>query len=183
MLKIKSFLKLKIFYMENEILDQKSFINQIQDKIKNNKKILFISFLIIVLILCSFGLLNIYKEKENKKISEQYIQAGIFLTKENKKEDAKLIYKNIVKSKNKFYSVLALKNILEYELEKNSNEILALFTIIESINIDKEQLNLIKLKKALYLFKISKKKEGNKLLEEIISDNSIWKDTAIELSK
>ncbi len=129
-----------------------------------------------------FGLLNFYKDKENKKISEQYVQAGIYLANENK-ENAKLIYKDIVKSKNKFYSVLALKNILENELEKDENEILELFTIVESINIDKEQLNLIKLKKALYLFKISKKKEGNILLEEIISDNSIWKDTAIELSK
>ena len=129
-----------------------------------------------------FGLLNFYKEKENKKISEQYVQAGIYLVNENK-EDAKLIYKDIIKSENKFYSVLALKNILENELEKDENEILELFAIVQSINIDKEQLNLIKLKKALYLFKISKKNEGNKLLEEIISDNSIWKDTAIELSK
>ena len=129
-----------------------------------------------------FGLLNFYKEKENRKISEQYIQAGIYLVNENK-EDAKLIYKDIIKSENKFYSVLALKNILENELEKDENEILELFAIVQSINIDKEQLNLIKLKKALYLFKISKKNEGNKLLEEIISDNSIWKDTAIELSK
>ena len=168
--------------MENEILEQKSFINQIQEKIKKKKKILFVSFLIFILALGGYGLLNFYKEKENRKISEQYIQAGIYLVNENK-EDAKLIYKYIVKSKNKFYSVLALKNILENGLIKNENEILELFTIIESVNVDKEQLNLIKLKKALYLFKISKKNEKNKLLEEIISDNSIWKDTAIELSQ
>ena len=168
--------------MENEILEPKSFINQIQDKIKKKKKTLVVFFSIFILTLGGFGLLNFYKDKENKKISEQYVQAGIYLANENK-ENAKLIYKDIVKSKNKFYSVLALKNILENELEKDENEILELFTIVESINIDKEQLNLIKLKKALYLFKISKKKEGNILLEEIISDNSIWKDTAIELSK
>ncbi|MAH74270.1 MAG: hypothetical protein CBD57_00435 [Candidatus Pelagibacter sp. TMED197] len=168
--------------MENEILEQKSFTNQLQDKIKKKKRTLLVFFSIFVLALGGFGLLNFYKEKENKKISEQYVQAGIYLVNENK-EDAKLIYKDIIKSENKFYSVLALKNILENELEKDENEILELFAIVQSINIDKEQLNLIKLKKALYLFKISKKNEGNKLLEEIISDNSIWKDTAIELSK
>ena len=43
--------------------------------------------------------------------------------------------------------------------------------------------NLVKLKKALFLFKISKEKEGQKLLNEIISDNSIWKETASEISK
>ena len=168
--------------MENEILEQKSFTNQLQDRIKKKKRTLLVFFSIFILSLGGFGLLNFYKEKENKKISEQYVQAGIYLVNENK-EDAKLIYKDIIKSENKFYSVLALKNILENELEKDENEILELFAIVQSINIDKEQLNLIKLKKALYLFKISKKNEGNKLLEEIISDNSIWKDTAIELSK
>ena len=49
--------------------------------------------------------------------------------------------------------------------------------------MDKEKLNLIKLKKALYLFKISKNDDGNKILNEIISENSIWKNTAIELAK
>ena len=39
------------------------------------------------------------------------------------------------------------------------------------------------MKKALYLMKISKNDEGKKLLNEIISDNSIWKETASEVSK
>ena len=79
--------------------------------------------------------------------------------------------------------MLALNNIIENDLEKDSDEILKLFKIIESINIDFEQKNLIKLKKALYLKKISKDIEANKLLGEIIENNSIWKDTAIEVSK
>ena len=49
--------------------------------------------------------------------------------------------------------------------------------------MNKDNKDLIKLKKALYLKKYSKKKEGNKLLEEIISENSTWKDTALELLK
>ena len=79
--------------------------------------------------------------------------------------------------------MLALNNIIENDLEKDSDEILKLFKIIESINIDFGQKNLIKLKKALYLKKISKDIEANKLLGEIIENNSIWKDTAIEVSK
>ena len=55
--------------------------------------------------------------------------------------------------------------------------------IVESIKMNKDNKDLIKLKKALYLKKYSKKKEGNKLLEEIISENSTWKDTALELLK
>ena len=46
-----------------------------------------------------------------------------------------------------------------------------------------KQKNLIKLKKALYFIKISNEEEGNNLLKEIISENSIWKDVALEISK
>ena len=77
----------------------------------------------------------------------------------------------------------ALNTIIENDLEERSNEILKLFEIVENLKIDKEQLNLIKLKKALYLIKISKNEEGNTLLNEIISENSIWKDAALEISK
>ena len=94
-----------------------------------------------------------------------------------------VIDKEIIFSKNKFYSILALNNIIENNLEENSDEILKLFEIIENINITTEQKNLVKLKKALYFKKISRDTDGNKLLKEIIADNSIWKEAAIEISK
>ena len=78
---------------------------------------------------------------------------------------------------------MALNEIIDNDLEKNNEEVLRLFNIIESIKVEKEQKNLIKLKNALYLIKISKNEEGKKLLSEIISDNSIWKDAATEISK
>ena len=99
------------------------------------------------------------------------------------REKSKIIYKEIILSKNKFYSILALNNIIENDLEQNSEEILKLFNIIENAKNEKERKNLIKLKKALYLIKISRPKEGNVLLQEIISQNSIWGNIALELSK
>ena len=91
--------------------------------------------------------------------------------------------KKFITSKNKFYSQLALNSIIDNDLEQNNQEVLELFNIVENTKIEKEQKNLVKLKKALYLIKISKDKEGKKLLNEIISDNSIWKETASEISK
>ena len=67
--------------------------------------------------------------------------------------------------------------------KKNTDEVLNLFKSIEDIKIDKEEKNLIKFKKALYLIKISKETEGKKLLQQIISSNSIWKEAALEISK
>jgi|TARA_B100001093_G_C26721948_1_gene968224 hypothetical protein len=166
--------------MENKLNNKTNFLENFIPIIKKNKNIIILA-IITIIVIWSFVLFLIYhQENKNKIISEKYITANIYLS--NKDKDKSLsIYKEIISSKNKFYSYLALNNIIENKLELNSEEILKLFKIVESIKIDKEQKNLIKLKKALYLIKISKIEEGNKLLKEIINNNSLWKDTAKEL--
>ena len=168
--------------MENEIIDKKDLIEKSVDILRKKKKLLFSILFIVIAILSVIIFLNYYQNNQNEKISEQYIKAGIHLSSKDN-EKSKLIYKEIIFSKNKFYSILALNNIIENNLEENSDEILKLFEIIENINITTEQRNLVKLKKALYFKKISRDIEGNKLLEEIIADNSIWKEAAMEISK
>ena len=168
--------------MENEINYKLNLTEKIIAVLKKKKKllILFLSILIIILITLSF--FNYYQNNINKNIAEKYIKAGIYLSSKNN-EKAKSTYTEIVASKNNFYSILALNSIIENDLENNSNEVLKLFKIVENTNINFEQKNLVKLKKALYLKKISKEEEGNMLLDEIIADNSIWKETAIEIPK
>jgi len=168
--------------MENKIIDQPNSFEKIAQIIKRKKKYFIIIFVIILVIISGFFLFNYYQNQKNEKISEKYVLAGIFLTKDNKKRSTE-IYKEIIYSKNKFYSFLALSNIIENNLEENSDEILNLFEIVENINYEKEQKNFIKLKKSLYLMKILKKEEAKKLLEEIISDNSIWEETALSIFK
>jgi len=168
--------------MENEIKDKNNLIEKSVNILKKKKKLLFSILFIIIAILSVIIFLNYYQNNQNEKISEQYIKAGIHLSSKDN-EKSKLIYKEIIFSKNKFYSILALNNIIENNLEENSDEILKLFEIIENINITTEQKNLVKLKKALYFKKISRDTDGNKLLKEIIADNSIWKEAAMEISK
>ena len=74
--------------------------------------------LIVVLTISVFGffLIKIQEEKKNQYISEQFIQAGLFLTL-NKNNNAKKLLEDIILSKNKFYSVLSLNIILEKNLE------------------------------------------------------------------
>jgi len=168
--------------MENEIIDKKDLIEKSVDILRKKKKLLFSILFIIIAILSVIIFFNYYQNNKNEKISEQYIKAGIHLSSKDN-EKSKLIYKEIIFSKNKFYSILALNNIIENNLEENSDEILKLFEITENINITTEQKNLVKLKKALYFKKISRDAAGNKLLEEIIADNSIWKEAAMEISK
>jgi len=166
--------------MENE--KEINSIEKIENFLRKNKNILLIILTLIIFVLIGVGYLNYYQKSKNEKVSEKFVQAGIYLSL-NQQEKSKEIYKEIITSKNKFYSLLALNSIIDNDLEQNNEEVLELFNIVENTKIEKEQKNLVKLKKALYLIKISKDKEGEKLLNEIISDNSIWKETAVEISK
>ena len=168
--------------MENEIIDKKDFSEKILIFFKEKQRVILITFVTIIGIILAFLTSNYYQNMENEEISEKFIKAGIHLSSEEKNKSKNILIE-IVNSENKFYSILALNTIIENDLEESNNEILKLFEIVENLKIDKEQLNLIKLKKALYLIKISKNEEGNTLLNEIISENSIWKDAALEISK
>ena len=166
--------------MENE--KEINSIEKIENFLRKNKNILLIILTLIIFVLIGVGYLNYYQKSKNEKVSEKFVQAGIYLSL-NQQEKSKEIYKEIITSKNKFYSLLALNSIIDNDLEQNNEEVLELFNIVENTKIEKEQKNLVKLKKALYLINISKDNEGKKLLNEIISDNSIWKETASEISK
>ncbi len=168
--------------MENEIENKSGLTQRILSLIIERKKILISIFISIILLFLGLKIFDYFKEIQNKEISEKYIKAGIYLS-SNKKEQSLKIYREIINSKNKFYSILALNNIIENNLESDNNKILELFSSAEKIKIKKEQKNLLKLKKALYLFKISNIEEGNKLLNQIIADNSKWKNIASELIK
>ena len=166
--------------MENETKINSS--EKITNFVQKNKNIILINFILIISVLVGISYFNYYQNSKNEKISEKFVQAGIYLSL-NKQEESKKIYKEVISSKNKFYSILALNNIIDNDLEQNNEEVLELFDIVENIKIENEQKNLIKLKKALYLIKISRDNEGKKLLDEIISDDSIWKEAASAISK
>ncbi len=147
----------------------------------NKLKILIFSIIlsIALIMVMSFKYFN---KKQNIMIGEKYIKAGLYLS-SNKKENAKEIYEEIILSKNKFYSILALNTILEKNLITNKEKILKYFNILEKSTSTKDQKDLIALKKAIYLIKELKIKEGNDLLNKLISDNSILKPIAEELVK
>ena len=69
-----------------------------------------------------------------------YITAGIYLLSKDY-EKSKSIYKEIILSKNKFYSVLALNNIIENALEKDNEEIQPLLDEITILREQNLQLN------------------------------------------
>ena len=157
--------------MEESIENKLQIKNRLINFYNNNKvKILTLIF-IVILSLCFLTFLNYNKEKKNILIAEKYVEAGLYLA-SNKKEDAIKLYEEIILSKNKFYSILALNVILEKNLIKDYNKILKYFLILEESISDDAQEDLIIFKKALYMINGPDKQQGTKILNELFEKDS-----------
>ena len=166
-----------------------------EDTLKNNNKIkqiihffkrrpkLFIS--IISLILFIFVLIIFFQKREIKKdiaVSNQYNRA-IVLIKNEKLDESKIILEKIVEASHRFYSPMSLYLIIDNNLEKDKSKILSSFDkIMNSKKINKEDQNLIKIKKALFMFDNNiQEDEVIKTLKTIINSDSKWKNRTIRL--
>ena len=166
--------------MEQNLDNKIDFKSRIVNFYKQNKLKIYILLIGILIIFISFVFLQISNEKKNNLISEQFIKAGIFYTK-NDKDRSKKIYEDILKSNNSFYSSLALNNIIEKDLENNDAKILKYFDIVENLQKNKEQKDIVKFKKALFLLKKSNNQEAKILLDELVESNSKLKNLAKDL--
>ena len=157
---------------------------EIKDRIINflndNKVKIYIFIFILATVLVSFIFIKTNNEKKNVLVAEKYVKAGINLS-SNKNDIAKSLYEEIILSKNEFYAILALNTIIEKDLVIDQKKILEYFVVLERSVATKETIDLIKLKKALYLIKILDIETGNELLKSLIDDNSNLKSIAKEL--
>tara|TARA_Y100001958_G_C21115829_1_gene461455 strand:+ start:146 stop:655 length:510 start_codon:yes stop_codon:yes gene_type:complete len=166
--------------MEQNQVNNIGVKNRIIDLLIKNKK-LIISFLIIVfVIISSLIFIKIKNEKKNDLISEKYIEAGIYLSNKEMNKSIK-IYDEIIVSKNKFYSILALNILIEKNLIKDKDKILNYFEIVEDLKLNKNQRDLLLFKKALYLKKYSNSKEGEMLLQKLIDSDTKLKEIVEEI--
>ena len=154
--------------------------NNVLNFIKSNLKIFIYSLTIIFVILLVF--FWYFNNQENNKIiiSDNYIKAQSFLKKE-KKDDAKIILLDIIEKNNSPYSSLALFLIIENNLIENKSEVLGYFDrVIDNADLKKEDLNLIKFKKAMYISDLKNEQDILKLLNPIINSNSVWKNHVLK---
>ena len=166
--------------MSNEKLNN-TFQNKITILIKKNLRNLSIFFVVLILILFGYFFFLDFKKKSDIKISEEYTQATIQF-KKKKIEEAKRLLENIINKKHKFYSPLSLYFIIDNNLEKDTLITVNFFDKILAINsIDKENLNLIKIKKAIFLFNTGEEESILRTLNPVINSDSIWREMAIKL--
>ncbi len=166
--------------MENNIENKIELKDKINSFYKEHKvKIILLICIFFIFLIIIFAL-KINFEKKNKLISEKYITAGLYVA-SNEIEKSKQIFEEIILSKNKFYSILALNTILEKNLVTDKKKMLDYFEIVENVIENEEQLELLMFKKALYLIKNLEIEEGNKLINTLIKKNSKYNSLFEEL--
>ena len=166
--------------MQQSIENKTDIKNKILNFYNLNKIKIYTFFFILFIILISAAYLKYDSKKKNDLIAEKYIQAGIYIAL-NKKDEAKVLYEEIILTKNKFYSILSFNTILEKKLISDKNKILDYFKTLEEIISNEDQKDLIIFKKALYLIKTSDLEGGKKQLDKLRKKNSKLKSISDEL--
>ena len=154
--------------------------NTLLNFLKANIKIFLYIFGILILIIAAIIWLSSSNKIKKTKISDSFINAQILIEK-GKKNEAEKILSNIVLEKNSPYSSLSLFLIIENKLIDNKEIIINYFDeVINNNSFKEEDLNLLRLKKAIYISDISMEQEILGLLNPIINSNSVWKNHALK---
>ena len=154
--------------------------NTLLNFLKANIKIFLYIFGILILIIAAIIWLSSSNKIKKTKISDSFINAQILIEK-GKKNEAEKILSSIVLKKNSPYSSLSLFLIIENKLIDNKEIIINYFDeVINNNSFKEEDLNLLRLKKAIYISDISMEQEILGLINPIINSNSVWKNHALK---
>ena len=148
--------------------------------IRNKKKIIGIILTLTIIIISYYSLEKI-KEKNKIKLANQYNSTIMNFDNDDKETTIKILT-NLVKERDITYSPLALYFLIDNDLIDNRNDLNILFDeLINKTNLDREIKNLIIYKKALFNSGFESENNLLKILEPLISSNSIWESHALYL--
>ena len=155
--------------------------SRLQKFYESNKIIIFSTIIILIILL---GSVTFYFENvKNKKIklSEDYIQAKIYLE-EGDKTKALNLLKEIIFSNDPTYSALCFFLILNQNLITDYKEISTLFNhILENNKFEKEIKNLLIFKKALISTNFANESELLEVTKPLLNEETLWKPHALLL--
>ena len=155
--------------------------SRLQKFYESNKIIIFSTVIILIILL---GSVTFYFENvKNKKIklSEDYIQAKIYLE-EGDKTKALNLLKEVIFSNDPTYSALCFFLILNQNLITDYKEISTLFNhILENNKFEKEIKNLLIFKKALISTNFANESELLEVTKPLLNEETLWKPHALLL--
>ena len=166
---------------ETAIIDSNARNERIKNfLIHNKKRILIFLGLIVFLLLLFFGYGEI-KENNKIKISDRYNSLTIQYNEQNQQTTLNGL-EELVLEKDSTYSPLALYFIIDRKLTLDKEKINMYFDVlINDTSLDKEILNLIIYKKALYNADTISEIDLLNILKPITNSESVWKSHALYL--
>ena len=166
--------------MSNETL-KKNFIDKVINFARQYLKLIIATLVSVLIFLFCFLFYKNLQERNNIKIAEQYTQASL-LVKQKKIQESKLLLESIVNKNHRFYSPMALYLIIDNNIVSEKIKIISFFDkVLNNNSIDKENLNLIKIKKAVYLIGLDNEELIVDTLNPVINSNSVWRSIAINM--
>lgn len=154
-----------------------------QDKLlnffKKNKFIIVIIISLILLIIFIIVGKNIIFENRAKKNTQEYVII-LNLIKDKKVDEAKKRLEILKDSKINLYKVLAISKLLELSKENKNEQISILDYAIKS-DIEKNDKDLFKIKKALLTFDNLDEQQFLNLLNPVDFKNSPWRVLSLEI--
>ena len=151
-------------------------------KFYESNKIFIFSLILILIIL--FGSLSFYLENQERKkilLSENYIQAKIYLENGNNNEALNTL-KKVIFANDSTYSTLSFFLILNQNLISDYKEISALYDhLLENNNFEKELRNLLIYKKSLFSSNSVSETELLETIRPLLNTDTLWKPHALLL--
>ena len=146
-----------------------------------NKILIFSSILILIIF---FGSLSFYLEiKEKKKLllSENYVQAKIYLANGDKIAATNML-KNLIFSNDPVYSTLSFFLILNQNLINDNQELSVLFDhLLENNKFENEVRNLLIYKKLLFNSNLTNESELLEEVKPLLNSETLWRPHALLL--
>ena len=148
---------------------------------ESNKILIFSSIFVLVIFIGSFNFYLTNKEKKKILLSENYVQAKIYLENGNK-DKAISILKKVIFANDSTYSTLCFFLILNENLVTDYKELSILFDhLLDNNKFEKEVKNLLIYKKALFNSNFIRESELLEDIKPLINTETVWKPHALLL--
>ena len=148
---------------------------------ETNKILIFSSIFVLAIILISFSIYFENKEKNKILLSENYVQAKIYLENGNKDEAISLL-KKVFFANDPTYSTLSFFLILNQNLVSDHEELSTLFDhLLNNNKFEKEVINLLIYKKALFNSNFISESKLLNDIQPLLNTKTLWKPHALLL--
>ena len=145
------------------------------------KVLIFTSIFILTIFLGSFGFYLENKEKKRILLSENYVQAKIYLTNGDKNKAVSTL-KKVIFANDPTYSTLCFFLILNQNLVTDYKELSILFDhLLDNNKFEKEVKNLLIYKKALFNSNFINESKFLEDIKPLLNAETLWKPHALLL--